>query len=211
MNFVQKVYYNDKPIIVTHNIKEYQILHPNTAQFQLYEKFSALKFSDALHLLEHTETPGALVEEADPALLVNHLNKVFKLVPAGGGVVTNEFDEVLLIFRRGKWDLPKGKRDKGETIEVCAVREVIEETGVVNVVLGEKVGDTWHLYVEKNKDIVKHTTWFRMTSTGNGKLVPQAEEDILEVKWVNPSELKPYMSNTYMAIKDVLRLSDYSW
>src|SRR5207342_2706122 len=106
-----------------------------------------------------------------------------------GGVVFNEDDHVLMIFRRGKWDLPKGKRDDGEEIGACALREVSEETGLKNLQLNNKVCDTYHIYTQKNKNLLKHTTWFKMTGTKNDKLEPQKEENILEAKWVGNTEL----------------------
>ena len=56
-----------------------------------------------------------------------------KRIDGAGGVVFNASGEVLLIRypgRRGSWDFPKGHIDPGETNEIAAVREVLEEGGV---------------------------------------------------------------------------------
>ena len=81
----------------------------------------------------------------------------------GGGVVKNKSDEILFIYRMKKWDLPKGKLDKGETIKDCAKREVEEET-MVDVECKEKITSTWHTYTRNKKYVLKKTTWFRMDS-----------------------------------------------
>jgi 8-oxo-dGTP pyrophosphatase MutT (NUDIX family) len=123
---------------------------------------------------------------------------------AAGGIVENEHGEILLQFRRGKWDLPKGKLDDGETIEECAVREVEEETGIRNIQLGELIATTIHYYQEKGNEIEKETFWYAMKVNGNQELVPQVEEDILELRWVKEIELKPYLSNTYDNIIEII-------
>lgn len=118
-------------------------------------------------------------------------------ITAAGGIVENEQGQILMIFRRGKWDLPKGKLDDGETIEECAVREVEEETGLRNIQPGELIDITTHAYTEHGKDIVKETHWFAMKVVGDQQLTPQTEEDITAIKWVKENELSEYLSNTY--------------
>ena len=123
---------------------------------------------------------------------------------AAGGIVENEVGEILFQFRRGKWDLPKGKLDEGESIEECAVREVEEETGLRNIQLGELIGVTNHCYNEKGTNIDKKTYWFAMKVSGDQKLIPQTEEDILELRWVKESELEKYLSNTFLNIIEIV-------
>ena len=123
---------------------------------------------------------------------------------AAGGIVENENKEILLIFRRGKWDLPKGKLDEGETIEECAVREVEEETGLRSIQQGELIEVTLHNYLEKGTEIEKETYWYAMKVEGEQNLVAQIEEDIEDIKWVKESELPLYLSNTYNNIIDII-------
>ena len=125
-------------------------------------------------------------------------------IVAAGGIVENEMGEILLQLRKGKWDLPKGKLDEGETIEQCAVREVEEECGLQYIDLGELVGVTHHHYTEKGRDIDKETYWYAMKVYGDQQLVPQVEEDILELKWVKENELSPYLQNTYDNIIEII-------
>lgn len=119
---------------------------------------------------------------------------------AAGGIVENEHGAILMMFRRGKWDLPKGKLDEGESLEECAKREVEEETGLRNIEMGELIDVTTHLYTEKGTEIEKETWWYAMKVKGPQQLVPQATEDISELVWVKEVDLAPYLSNTYSNI-----------
>ena len=110
--------------------------------------------------------------------------KKFTLIQAAGGLIRNEKDEILLIFRRGKWDLPKGKLDTGETLEECAVREVEEETGLKKIKLISPLIITYHTYHEGARFVLKESHWYSMTVRGKQTLIPQTEEDIHEIKWV---------------------------
>ncbi len=123
---------------------------------------------------------------------------------AGGGIVENEERKILFQFRRGKWDLPKGKLDEGETIEQCAVREVKEETGLKNIQLGELVDITLHYYHEKGEDIEKETHWFAMKVAGEQELLPQLAEGITELTWVAENDLQNYLSNSYSNIIEII-------
>src|SRR4051812_36809134 len=107
-----------------------------------------------------------------------------KVIMAAGGVVENEKGELLLIFRKKHWDLPKGKLDEGETIEQCAIREVMEETGLKNIFLGELIDVTVHQYEENGDTITKKTAWYKMKGSSLDNLTPQTEEHIEEIKWV---------------------------
>ncbi len=129
--------------------------------------------------------------------LLEKSSAMAELIFAAGGIVENENKEILLIFRRGKWDLPKGKLDEGETIEECAVREVEEETGLTSIFLGELIDVTTHFYNERGVEIEKETHWYAMKVSGVQNLSAQIEEQISEVKWVKESELSHYLSNTY--------------
>src|SRR6185369_1375331 len=116
---------------------------------------------------------------------------------AAGGLVTNDNNQLLMIFRRGKWDLPKGKLDKGETIEECAVREVEEETGLKNVQLGALIGITYHEYFDRwlKKQAIKESHWYKMKVSGETTLIPQMEEDITEITWADEQAINKYLEN----------------
>jgi len=127
------------------------------------------------------------------------------IITAAGGLVQNSNGEFLLMYRRGFWDLPKGKLDASESIPDCAVREVQEETGLQSLELGPFICTTTHPYFDTwlNKDVVKHTHWFSMLSLANDTLVPQTEEDIEKLVWATVPELPEYLNNTYPTIRAV--------
>ncbi len=133
---------------------------------------------------------------------------VKKTVVAAGGMVQNDFGEILIMFRRGVWDMPKGKLDAGESIEHCAVREVEEETGLRNLELGKFIHTTYHEYWDKwtKKNLLKETHWYVMRIYGNQTLVPQAEEDIQEIIWVKPEDIINYENNMHKNIVEVIRI-----
>jgi 8-oxo-dGTP pyrophosphatase MutT (NUDIX family) len=129
-----------------------------------------------------------------------------KKIIAAGGVVFNSDGNLLMIFRRGKWDLPKGKLDKGEKIEDCAIREVKEETGLKKIHIKKFVGLTYHEYFDPHlqEDVVKETHWFEMHAPGKQKLLPQHEEDIEIIEWVDGKNLKEKLTNTYANVVEII-------
>jgi len=144
------------------------------------------------------------IHHADFEKLKEDFTSVFRIVPAGGGLVKNEKKEILFIFRRGFWDLPKGKIDDGETKKEAALREVEEETGVQGLKLGRKLIVTNHTYKDKKKRrCIKKSHWYKM-SCKNQLLVPQVEEDIVEAKWMTLSEFDNLGGPVYKSISDVL-------
>ena len=129
---------------------------------------------------------------------------LFTIIEAGGGLVTNEFNEILFIFRRGHWDLPKGKLEKYETKKDAALREVEEETGIRNLVLGKKICITNHVYKNKSgKRHIKKSYWYHMTAPKMG-LIPQIEEDITEAKWMTMESFNSRERVVYSSIIKVL-------
>jgi 8-oxo-dGTP pyrophosphatase MutT (NUDIX family) len=131
------------------------------------------------------------------------------IIQAGGGLVVNEEGNVLFMYRRGKWDLPKGKRDSGETLEQCALREVAEETGVHQLELKKFLIVTKHEYEEHDSLILKESHWWLMKAMSNQPLIPQTEENITELKWIGPADFTIILQNTYPAIIEVLKAGGF--
>lgn len=129
-----------------------------------------------------------------------------KQIIAAGGLVTNVQGEILWIFRRGFWDLPKGKLDEGETIQSCAIREVEEETGIHNIKLHELLKFTNHLYFDKylQEEVVKRTYWFHMTIADMQKGNPQTTEDIEKIEWHSLATARHCLEQTYPTILEVI-------
>ena len=136
--------------------------------------------------------------------VVKGLKKMFKIIKAGGGVVQNSNKEILFIYRMKKWDLPKGKLDKGETIKECAKREVEEETKV-KVECGSKIISTWHTYTRNKKFILKKTTWFNMKCIDDSKMKPQKKEKIEKVEWMKDSSVQDILLNSYKTLNHVMK------
>lgn len=131
-----------------------------------------------------------------------------KIIKAGGGIVVNEQQAILMIFRRGSWDLPKGKLDEGETMEACAMREVEEETGVTQLTLHKLIGITHHRYFDPylQEEVIKESHWYHMTVPGVPNLIPQVEEDITDIKWVPMQEVNTLLPNAYESISKIIGL-----
>lgn len=129
----------------------------------------------------------------------------YRVIEAAGGLVCNPNGEYLMIFRRGVWDLPKGKLEEGEEIERCAVREVSEETGLAEsaLKLGELICVTVHHYELDGQQIEKHTHWYRMSYDLDERLKPQTEEDIASAVWADTAAVRINLENTFDTIRDV--------
>jgi 8-oxo-dGTP pyrophosphatase MutT (NUDIX family) len=124
-------------------------------------------------------------------------------ITAAGGIVENPAGECLMIYRRGCWDLPKGKQEPDEDILTCALREVSEETGLSDLTAGSLICVTHHCYIFQNVSCIKHTWWYRMKSGASQELVPQEEEQIEKAVWVARENLPPKLANTYPSIREV--------
>jgi 8-oxo-dGTP pyrophosphatase MutT (NUDIX family) len=136
-------------------------------------------------------------EAKDPLVL---FKKSFKEVIAAGGLVRNKKHEVLFIYRNNKWDLPKGKVEKNEGLEEAAVREVCEETGLPDVILGPQRAITYHIFRRRGELRLKTTFWYDMRSDFKGKLEPQLDEGITEVVWLGDAEQHVALRHSYKNI-----------
>jgi len=146
-----------------------------------------------------------IIVHNDVVELWENFKGIFREVPAAGGLVLNENQEVLMIFRRGKWDLPKGKLEKDEKIKDCAVREVEEECGLKDVKRGKKICTTHHIYSLNDKPSIKPSYWFLMTVKGRPKLTPQKEEGIVKAKWIPLNKVNELLPEAFPSIKEVFK------
>lgn len=199
-----KIYFDDKPVYLCSEITPElnEILHHPDAVF--IDEVSNAAIKSLLHEIVKEEFHAGVLLSDDFEELKKAFFKHFTPIEAAGGVVENDKKEILFIFRLGKWDLPKGKVEKGEDIADTAVREVEEETGVANLKLKKKVGETYHTYNAFGKHFIKTTHWYYITCPSGQNTKPQTEEDIAEVKWVKASNIQKPLENTYPSIKDIL-------
>lgn len=199
-----KIYFNDKPLFLCDAVEEIiePYVHHDDAVF--IDELDAHTVKTMLHEMQQEKVHAGVFLHPDLEELKKAFFKKFVMIQAAGGLVENENGEWLLIYRRGKWDLPKGKLDKGEKLDACAVREVEEETGLKKVKLLQPLCVTWHTYYEGTKFILKESHWYKMKVSGSQTLVPQTEEDILEVKWVKPTGIDEYLGLSFPSVADVL-------
>ncbi len=171
-------------------------------------------FDDFIQLLltldKRKHVVKLIIDSKQQPDLIAWLKDMLTLIPAAGGLVINEHGQFLFIKRFGKWDLPKGKIEADETPEIAAVREVEEECGVSSLTIKCQLPSTFHLYRspyirDENNWVLKETCWFEMSYSGSGRLVPQAEEQIEEVRWVSKAKLPEVYNQAYANLKDLLR------
>jgi 8-oxo-dGTP pyrophosphatase MutT (NUDIX family) len=202
-----KIYFGDKPVYLCDALdSQLQELlhHPDTV---FVDEFTTPAINALLHEIKKESFHAGVFLHSDLEKLRKSFFKHFTLIQAAGGLVLNDKKEFLMIFRRDKWDLPKGKLDDGEDLEACAIREVEEETGLGNLSITDKIGCTYHTYDQFGKHILKETHWYRMVAKGPQTPVPQVEEDIERLEWGNKKKLPEYLANTYPSIAEILRNS----
>ena len=133
--------------------------------------------------------------------LLKHLFKKLRVVTAAGGMVLNDKDEILFIYRKKRWDLPKGKTEKNETIESSAVREVEEETGVEGLKVTKFLQKTYHIFKRKGRYRLKVTHWYEMRTSYDGELRPETKEGIEKAKWKDLKKSQKALQKSYANIK----------
>jgi 8-oxo-dGTP pyrophosphatase MutT (NUDIX family) len=148
---------------------------------------------------------GLILKGADRKAVFRAVRACFTGIEAAGGLVVNPRGEVLMIYRYDRWDLPKGKVERGEEVEDAAVREVEEECGVTDLAVELKLCKTYHVYTMRGKRMFKTTHWYLMRHDGSGALTPQTEEAITDARWVAPADLAACLENTYQTILEVFR------
>ena len=200
-----KIYINETPLILISSEDFEKQVYPRDSVLSFAysgKKKSLLNYVDNL---EKSKKYGAIVVYSDDVeKLYEEVISLFKVIKAGGGLVTNPQNEALFIFRRGFWDLPKGKLDPGEDFKTAAVREVKEECGLINLTREKKLITTYHVFKNKSKQrMLKKTNWYHMTSE-DVRLVAQTEEDIEEARWRSIGEFLASGDIAYNNIYDVL-------
>ena len=199
-----KIYFDDKPLFLCDNVDAtlQPYVHHDDAVF--IDELNLHTVKSMIHEMQDPSVHAGVFFHKDLKELKDAFFKKFTLIKAAGGVVLNENKEVLMMFRRGKWDLPKGKMDKKESFEDCAIRETEEETGLKKIKLISPLITTYHTYHEGSKYVLKETRWFTMKVSGEQKLLPQAAEQITKLEWVGKNDLKKYLQNSFPSMNDVL-------
>lgn len=209
MNKSLTLYVNDRPLELVELAADKKESPADTLFPELIDP-GAKEIREFIQRLETGQEKGLKIYATDWEKTKSFLFSLYELWKAAGGLVVNQQQEVLLIFRRGKWDLPKGKLDNGESIEACAIREVSEETGLRSLQLQHQIGETFHTYSQNGRPILKQTFWYHMLFTGTELTVPQIEEDILDIQWIQPTHLSRYLKYSYQNIAAVFRAAGYA-
>ena len=150
-----------------------------------------------IRILRTTKVETLYLVHHNPKKLLPLFKKKLPVAVAAGGVVQNEEGKVLFIYRKKRWDLPKGKVEKGETLQEGAKREVKEETGVKKIKVGDLVGVTYHIFKRNNRYQLKESHWFYMTTKYEGELVPQTKEDITKAVCEGKKKTLKGLEKTY--------------
>ena len=187
------VFVNNKPIILTTQVSPER-------NFKNY-LLSSVQIGKVIKELNSTSLKEVrLIGKKEDNLISKFLKKLPNVI-AGGGKVINDNGEVLFIYRNDKWDLPKGKAERKETIEETALREVEEETGVSGLSITKPIKTTYHIFKRNGKHKIKITYWFEMKTSYKGLLTPQEKEGITKVAWLNHEERLKALENSYANIK----------
>jgi 8-oxo-dGTP pyrophosphatase MutT (NUDIX family) len=205
INFRQmyKVFFNDRAVFIGPTFKKSLI------QKSLVFQVSNLIELESIWVDFRDDSQGRdlILLTDNPDICKKMFFSLFSIVDAAGGLISNTENQLLCIYRWGKWDLPKGKAEKGERMEETAVREVEEECGITDLKNEGLNSITWHVYEHPRKPgkwILKQTYWFNMKHEGNQELVPQINEDIVAAKWFSKSELCEVIENTWASLKPLI-------
>ena len=192
-----KVFFNQKPLILTDKIHYISDTEP-----LLFIKYSSV--TQIIKALKSSKNSKVFLYHKDIDKLWKGFKKKFPIVEAAGGLVKRTDNKLLFIFRNNKWDLPKGGVEKKELIIDAAKREVIEETGVVDIIVKNKISETYHIFKKGKRFRLKKTYWFKMSTTYMGKTNPQTEEGIEKTKWVSYKNIEDILNDAFENIRIIV-------
>ena len=194
------IYFNDRVVVLTD--KKIKCSETNNDHVFIFENKKSLK--KRLEHFENSDDKCLCVIHPDVNELFEYVAGCFRYIEAAGGLVSLPDGRMLLIKRLGKWDLPKGKAEKGESLQATAIREVMEECGLKTApqIIGE-LTHTFHTYHQDGRHILKHTAWYAMRYDGDETLCPQFNEDITQAVWLPENRLDIVLHDAYQSIKQV--------
>ena len=192
-----KVFFNQKPLILTS-----KILKSSDSNPFIHIKFSSK--NQILKAIKSKKTESVYIYHKNIKKLWEIFTKKFPIIDAAGGLVERSDGKFLFIYRNNKWDLPKGGIEKKELIIEAAQREVKEETGLADLIVINKIGETYHIFKKGKNFRLKRTYWFKMKSDYQGELFPQEEEGITSVEWINKKRIPEILKNAHENIKEIV-------
>ena len=192
-----KVFFNQKPLILTNKIQYLSDTEP-----LLFIKYTSV--TQIIKALKSSKNSKVFLYHKDMDKLWKGFKKKFPIVEAAGGLVKRTDNKLLFIFRNNKWDLPKGGVEKKELIIDAAKREVTEETGVSDIIVKNKISETYHIFKKGKRFRLKKTYWFKMSTTYMGKTNPQTEEGIEKTKWVSNKNIEDILNDAFENIRIIV-------
>ena len=192
-----KVFFNQKPLILTNKIQDFSDTEP-----LLFIKYTSV--TQIIKALKSSKNSKVFLYHKDTDKLWKGFIKKFPIVEAAGGLVKRTDNKLLFIFRNNKWDLPKGGVEKKELIINAAKREVTEETGVSDIIVEKKISETYHIFKKGKRFRLKKTYWFKMSTTYMGKTNPQTEEGIEKTKWVSNKNIEDILNDAFENIRIIV-------
>lgn len=197
-----KVHFENRFIIISDEpdrVQKYGLFHKFNDTEELYKLISRFQ--------EDKNIPSANIYGPD----IKHLWRIFRIyftgIDAAGGLVRHSSGKFLFIERRGKWDLPKGHMEPGETAENCALREVSEECGIEGHEIVKPLEPSYHTYSWEGISYLKKTHWFLMDYFGDMICEPQISEGITKAKWLFPDEISKIKSGAWLSLTDLINIS----
>ena len=192
-----KVFFNQKPLILTS-----KIIKSSDSDLLLYIKFSSK--NQILKALKSKKIHSVYLYHKNIEKLWEIFTKKFPIKDAAGGLVKSNDGKLLFIYRKNRWDLPKGGVEKNELLIDAAQREVKEETGLADLIVINRIGETYHIFNNGKNYKLKRTYWFEMKSDYKGDLFPQYEEGITSVEWISKKRIPEILENSFQNIKGIV-------
>ena len=192
-----KVFFNQKPLILTNKIQDFSDSEPF-----LFIKYTTV--SQIIKAIKSSKNSRVFLYHKDIKKLWKLFKKKFPVVQAAGGLVERADNKLLFIYRNNKWDLPKGGIEKKELIIDAAKREVIEETGVADIIVQNQLSETYHIFKKGKRFRLKKTYWFKMSTTFMGKTNPQTEEGIERIEWVPKDKIQDILNDAFENIRMIV-------
>ena len=192
-----KVFFNQKPLILTNEIQDFSDNEP-----LLFIKYTSV--AQIIKALKSSKNRKVFLYHKDIDKLWKSFKKKFPVVEAAGGLVERTDNKLLFIFRNNKWDLPKGGVEKKELIIEAAQREVTEETGVSDLIVQKQLSETFHIFKKGKRFRLKKTYWFKMSTSYMGETVPQIEEGIKKIEWVSKEKIDEILNDAFENIRIIV-------
>tara|TARA_Y100000022_G_scaffold142125_1_gene123961 strand:- start:420 stop:1040 length:621 start_codon:yes stop_codon:yes gene_type:complete len=192
-----KVFFNQKPLILTNEIQDFSDNEP-----LLFIKYTSV--AQIIKALKSSKNRKVFLYHKDIEKLWKSFKKKFPIVEAAGGLVERTDNKLLFIFRNNKWDLPKGGVEKKELIIEAAQREVTEETGVSDLIVQKQLSETFHIFKKGKRFRLKKTYWFKMSTSYMGETVPQIEEGIKKIEWVSKEKIDEILNDAFENIRIIV-------